>query len=326
MDRKKIVVLGGGTGTSTVLRGLKYFPVDITAVITVSDSGSSTGRLRKEFSTPAVGDIRHVLSNLSTLPDEIRDVMEYRLSTYSDLNGHAIGNLILTSLLNETGSLKTSIEYLSKLLGVKHKVLPLSEDNLTLMGETIDGEIIEGEDTITKAHKKYEKFFYKENPHVLPEVFVAIKEADLIILSMGSLYTSIMPHLICEDVVKAINEAKKNSKVMYICNAMTQPGETDGFGVSDHINALEKYLGKNTIDSVIVSNTVIDKELLKKYETEEQKDPVTIDYDNLKKGKYEILESDLLTTVDGTIKHNSLKLSSIIFSYLMNLKDNELKG
>ncbi len=323
MKQKKVVIFGGGTGTSYVLKGLKYFPVDITAVITVSDSGSSTGRLRKEFSTPAVGDIRHVLSNLSTLPDEIRDVMEYRLSTYSELNGHAIGNLILTSLLNETGSLKTSIEYLSKLLGVKHKVLPLSEDNLTLMGETIDGEIIEGEDTITKAHKKYERFFYKEKPHVLPEVFVAIKEADLIILSMGSLYTSIMPHLICKDVVDAINEAKKKSKVMYICNAMTQPGETDGFGVSDHVNALEKYLGKNTIDSVIVSNTVINKELLNKYETEEQKDPVVIDYDNIKKGKYELLESDLLTTVDGTIKHNSLKLSSIIFSYLMNLKDRE---
>lgn len=323
MKQKKVVIFGGGTGTSYVLKGLKYFPVDITAVITVSDSGSSTGRLRKEFSTPAVGDIRHVLSNLSTLPDEIKDVMEYRLSTYSDLNGHAMGNLILTSLLNETGSLKTSIEYLSKLLWVKHKVLPLSEDNLTLMGETVDGEIIEDEDTITKANKKYKRFFYKEKPHVLPEVFAAIKEADLIILSMGSLYTSIMPHLICEDVVKAINEAKKNSKVMYICNAMTQPGETDGFGVSDHVNALEQYLGKDTIDSVIVSNTVINEELLRKYETEEQKDPVRIDYENIKKAKYELLESDLLTTVDGTIKHNSLKLSSIIFSYLMNLKDRE---
>jgi len=321
MRQKKVVIFGGGTGTSYVLKGLKYFPVDITAVITVSDSGSSTGRLRKEFSTPAVGDIRHVLSNLSTLPDEIRDVMEYRLSTYSDLNGHAIGNLILTSLLNETGSLKTSIEYLSKLLGVKHTVLPLSEDCLTLMGETVDGEIIEDEDTITKAHKKYKRFFYKEKPHILPEVFEAIKEADLIILSMGSLYTSIMPHLICPEIVKAINEAKSHANVMYVCNAMTQPGETDGFGVSDHVNALENYLGKDTIDSVIVSNTVIEDELLRKYETEEQKDPVRIDYENIKKGKYEILESDLLTTVDGTIKHNSLKLSSIIFSYLMNLKE-----
>ena len=115
---KKVVILGGGTGTSFVVRGLKYFPIDLTCVITVSDNGSSTGRLRKEFSTPAVGDIRKVLSSLSTLPDEVRDVMEYRLEAKSELNGHALGNLVLTSLIHETGSLKTSIEYLSKILAV----------------------------------------------------------------------------------------------------------------------------------------------------------------------------------------------------------------
>ena len=312
---KKIVILGGGTGTSYVLKGLKYFPVDITAVITVSDDGASTGRLRKEFSTPAVGDIRKVLSNLSTLPDEVRDVMEYRLSTYSELNGHALGNLILTSLIRETGSLQTSIKYLSKILDVKHKVLPLSEDCLTLMGEATDGIVIEGEEEITKANKKYKRFFYKEKPHVLPEVFDAIAEADLIILSMGSLYTSVMPHIICDDVVRAIRKAK--AKVMYICNAMTQPGETDNFGVSDHVNVLEQYLGKDSIDVVIASNTIIPEEMLLKYETEEQKDQVPIDYENIRKRKYELLEDDLLTTTDGTIKHNSLKLSSVIFSYLM---------
>ena len=312
---KKIVILGGGTGTSFVLKGLKYFPVDITAVITVSDNGSSTGRLRKEFSTPAVGDIRKVLSNLSTLPDEVRDVMEYRLSTYSELNGHALGNLILTSLIRETGSLQTSIKYLSKILDVKHKVLPLSEDFLTLMGETLEGDVIEGEEEITKANRKYKKFFYKEEPHVLPEVFDAIAEADLIILSMGSLYTSVMPHIICKDVAEAISKAK--AKVLYICNAMTQPGETDGFGVSDHVNVLEQYLRKDAIDVVVASNTIISEAMLKKYETEEQKDPVPIDYENIRKGKYELIEDDLLTTTDGTIKHNSLKLSSVIFSYLM---------
>lgn len=302
-------------GTSSVLRGLKYFPIDITAIITVSDNGSSTGRLRKEFSTPAVGDVRHVLSSLSTLPDEIKDIMEYRLSTYSDLNGHALGNLILTSLLKETNSFKTSIEYLSKLLAVEHTVLPLSEDCLTLMGEATDGEIIEGEENITKANKEYSRIFYKENPHIFPEVFDKINEADLIIISMGSLYTSVMPHLICPDVVKAIKNS--NAKVMYICNAMTQPGETDNFTVNDHVQTLEKYLGKDTIDVVVATNTIINDELLDKYATEEQKDPVRIDYENIIKENYELLEGDLLTTSDGTIKHDSLKLSSIIFSYLM---------
>ena len=315
MQRKKVVILGGGTGTSSVLRGLKYFPIDITAIITVSDNGSSTGRLRKEFSTPAVGDVRHVLSSLSTLPDEIKNIMEYRLSTYSELNGHALGNLILTSLLKETNSFKTSIEYLSKLLHVEHTVLPLSEDCLTLMGETTDGKIIEGEENITKANKEYNRIFYKENPHVFPEVFEKIKEANLIIISMGSLYTSVMPHLICSDVVETINSS--SAKVMYICNAMTQPGETDNFTVNDHVQTLEKYLGKDTIDAVIATNTEVSKELLDKYATEEQKDPVRIDYENIIKENYELLEGDLLTTEDGTIRHDSLKLSSIIFSYLM---------
>lgn len=313
--KKKIVVFGGGTGISYLLRGLKDFPVEITAIITVSDSGRSTGKLREEFSTPAVGDIRKVLSNLSELPEEIKNVMEYRFDTYSDLDGHPLGNLVLTAMLNQTKNLKTSIEYLSKLLDVKHKVLPLSEDYLTLMGETIEGEIIEGEDQLTKSNKQYKRIFYKEIPHVEKEVLTSIKDADLIILSMGSLYTSILPHLLCKEVDEAIQKSK--AKVMYLCNAMTQPGETDNFGVSDHLKVLEQYLGKNTIDVVVASNTEIDSKILKKYETEEQKDPVLIDYDRIKEMNIELIEDNLLTIENNTVRHNSLKLSSIIFSYLM---------
>lgn len=313
--KKKVVIFGGGTGLSGLLTGLKDFPVDITAVITVSDNGRSTGKLREEFYTPAVGDIRKVLTNLSELPDEIKNIMEYRFETYSDLDGHPLGNLVLTAMLNKTKNLKTSIEYLSKLLDVKHKVLPLSEDYLTLMGETEDGIIIEGEANLTTAQQKYKRIFYKETPHVEKEVLSALEQADLIILSMGSLYTSILPHLLCKEVVHSI--IKSSAKVMYLCNAMTQPGETDNFGVSDHIDTLEKYLGKNSINVVIASNTVLDNSILAKYQTEEQKDPVIIDYDNLKNRDLELIEADLLTTADGTIRHNSLKLSSIIFSYLM---------
>lgn len=312
--KKKIVALGGGTGMSSLLRGLKDFPADITAVITVSDNGSSTGKLRQEFSIPAIGDIRKVLTNLSSLPDEVKEIMEYRFHTYSDLNGHPIGNLILTALLNKTGNLKKSIEYLSTLLDVKQKVLPLSEDSLTLMGETTDGTIIEGEANVTEAGKKIKRVFYKQEPNVLPEVIDAIKEADLVIISMGSLYTSIMPHLICKEVVQAVRHTK--GKVMYLCNAMTQPGETDTFTVSDHLEALEKYLGKHTIDVVVASNTKINPDVLHKYQTTEEKDPVVIDYEQIDDMEIELIEGDLLTTEDGTIRHDSMKLSSLIFAYL----------
>lgn len=315
MNKKKVVILGGGTGSSRVLMSLKDLPIDITVVVTVSDNGSSTGKLREEFSIPAVGDIRQVLSNLSPLDKEIKEVMEDRITVGHDKNNrHAIGNLILTSLFNKTGSLKESIDRLSQLLQVKHKVLPLSEDNLTLIGETIDGNIIEGEEQITTSKQLYKNIRYKEEVHVLDEVIESINGADLIIISIGSLYTSILPHLTCKDVVKAINDTR--AKVMYICNAMTQPGETDNFGVSDHVKTLEKYIGKNTIDVVIASNTKIDKKMLKKYETKEQKDQVFIDYDKLKDINCELIEDDLLTTNEGKITHNSMKLSSVIFSYL----------
>ena len=160
---KKIVVLGGGTGISYLLKGLKKFPVDITAVITVSDNGRSTGKLRQEFHTPAVGDIRKVITSLSEIDDPIKQMMSYRFKTSSDLDGHAVGNLILTAMLDITGSLKDSIASLSKLLDVKHTVLPISEDSqLTLMGLDTDGNIIEGEEQITMAHRQFEKIYYKE--------------------------------------------------------------------------------------------------------------------------------------------------------------------
>lgn len=312
---KKVVVLGGGTGISYLLRGLKDFPVDITAVIAVSDNGRSTGKLRREFNTPAVGDIRKVITNLSGIDPKIKEMMEYRFTTSSDLNGHALGNLILTAMLDITGSLKDSIASLSNLLDVRHRVLPISEDSLTLMAKTVDNEVIEGEEEITKAHKKIKKIYYKQEPKVLKEVIDSLLEADLIIMSMGSIYTSILPHIICKDVIKAINNSK--AKVMYLCNAMTQPGETDGFGVSDHIKLLNKYLGRNRIDVVVASNTKIDEKIAQKYETEEQKDPVFIDKEKIEKLNVELIEEDLLTVTDGTLRHNSLKLSSVIFTYLM---------
>lgn len=312
---KKVVVLGGGTGISYLLRGLKEFPVDITAVITVSDNGNSSGKLRKEFNTPAVGDIRKVITNLSEIDEPIKEMMSYRFHTSSDLNGHAVGNLILTSMLEITGSLKESIKCLSKLLDVKHQVLPISEDNLVLMGKEINGNIIEGEEQITKSHTKFEKIYYKEEPEVLKEVLEAIENADLIIFSMGSLYTSILPNIICRQVKEVLNKTK--APIMYLCNAVTQPGETDDFTVGDHIELLNRYLETRKIDAVIASNTKLETEIVKKYETEEQKDPVKIDHTKVEKLGAELIEEDLIIIENNVLRHNSMKLSSLIFSYLM---------
>lgn len=314
---KKVVVLGGGTGISYLLKGLKDFPVDITAVITVSDNGRSTGRLRNEFHTPAVGDIRKVITNLSQIDDPIKKMMSYRFNTSSDLDGHAVGNLILTAMLDITGSLKDSIAHLSKLLDVRHTVLPISEDSdLTLMGLDKEGNVIEGEEEITKSHRQFQKIYYKKEPKVLPEVIDAISQADLIIFSMGSLYTSILPNIICKEVEKALNKAK--APIMYLSNIVTQPGETDHFTVGDHVKLLNRYLDKKKVDVVVASSTKISEEMAKKYETEEQKDPVLIDYKELEKIGVELVEEDLMIIdEDNTLKHDSLKLSSVIFSYLM---------
>ena len=314
---KKVVVLGGGTGISYLLRGLKDFPVDITAVITVSDNGRSTGKLREEFHTPAVGDIRKVITNLSQIDEPIKDMMSYRFNTSSDLDGHAVGNLILTAMLDITGSLKSSIAHLSKLLDVRHTVLPISEDSdLTLMGRDTDGNVIEGEEQITQAHRKIEKIYYKHEPKVIPEVITAIKDADLIIFSMGSLYTSILPNIICKQVKEAFNQTK--APIMYLCNIVTQPGETDNFTVGDHVKLLNRYLDNKKVDVVIANNKKVSDAMAKRYESEEQKDPVLIDREVLDEMGIELIEEDLIIIdTDNTLKHNSLKLSSLIFSYLM---------
>ena len=199
---------------------------------------------------------------------------------------------------------------------MRHTVLPISEDsNLTLMGKDLEGNIIEGEEEKTMARRQFEKIYYKEEPKVLPEVLTALKEADLIIFSMGSLYTSVLPNVMCKEVKAVLKEAK--APIMYLCNVVTQPGETDDFTVSDHVKLLNRYLDNKKVDAVIASNTKLDKEIAKKYETEEQKEPVIIDYEELEKVGVELIEDDLIIVEDNILRHNSLKLSSLIFSYLM---------
>ena len=314
MQLKKVVILGGGTGLSCIVKGLKNLPIELTAIVSVADNGSSTGKLRNEFSIPAIGDIRKVVSNLSSLPEDICSSMEHRLASKSALDGHAIGNLLLTCFLRETKSLKASINKLSKLLQVKHTVLPLSEDNLTLCGQTKSGQIIEGEEQISSANQEFEKIFYKNEPNICKEAVSSIKNADLILLSAGSLLTSLLPNLICKDIITAISESK--AKIMYICNTFTEHGETDGFSVCDHLLYIQKYLGSNKIDIVVANSEIASEKFIEKYK-EENKFLVKVDYENIFSHGYSLIESDLLAEEDGTLKHNSLKLSAIIFSYLM---------
>jgi len=311
---KKVVLLGGGTGLSTLLRGLKEYPLDITAIVSVCDDGKSTGRLRKEFKTPAVGDIRRVLVSLSETEPLVEELFNYRFKTTSDLNGHTVGNLLLTAMTNITGNLSDGIEALSKVLNLKGKIVPLTEDNVILMGKMEDGTIIEGEHNITLCDKVIKDVYYKEVPVVNEEALKAIKEADLIILSMGSIFTSIIPNLICKEVIKEIN--KSSAKIMYICNLMTQPGETDNFNVSHHVKLLNNYLGKRNIDILIANNGKIDKELVKKYETLEQKDPVLLDKENISNVK--LIEDNFIAIEDEMIRHDVVKLAFYIFSTLLN--------
>ena len=315
MEKKKVVILGGGTGLSFLLKGLKMYPLDITAIVSVCDDGSSTGRLREEFNTPAVGDIRKVIVALSETEPLVEELLHYRFKTSSDLNGHAVGNLLLTAMANITGNMSDGIESLGKVLNLKGKVVPLTEDNVTLVGNMEDGSIVEGEHHITQCEKKIVSVSYKEKPVVTEEALRAIREADSIILSMGSLFTSIIPNLICEEIIEEIDKSKAD--ITYVCNIMTQPGETDDFTVSDHIKLLNSYLGKKKVSKVIVNNDELDKEIVKKYETLEEKDQVIFDKEELEKMNVKIIEDDLIKYENQVIRHNTLKLAFYIFSELI---------
>ncbi len=310
---KKVVVLGGGTGLSFLLRGLKQFPVDITAIVSVCDDGRSTGRLRSEFNLPAMGDIRQVLISLSETEPVVGKLLNYRFKTTSDLNGHPVGNLLLTAAADMTGSMNNGVRTLSKVLDLKGKVVPVSEDNVTLMGEMEDGSIVEGEHRITQSTKKIKRVFYKEEPTVSKEAIKAIHNADLIVLSMGSVFTSIIPNILCKELLNAIDESK--APVMYCCNMFTQPGETDDLTASDHIELLNSYLGEKKISVGIFNKEKMDPVLVEKYSTEEQKSPVVLDRANLR--KIDVIADDLVIEYDGAYKHDTLKLAFLIFEYLM---------
>ena len=313
--KRKVVVLGGGTGSSTLLRGLKEFPIDLTAIVSVCDDGSSTGILREEFNIPAVGDIRRVLVALSETEPLVMELFNYRFHTTSDLDGHTVGNRLLTASSEITGNLSDGIEALSKVFNLKGKVVPLTEDNVVLMGEMEDGSIVEGEHHITQNKNQIRRVFYKEEPVPTKEAIAALEQADLIVLSMGSLFTSIIPNLICTDILDAIDRSR--GKIMYVCNMMTQPGETEGFRVSDHVKLLNQYLGERKIDVVIANDGRIDEDMAKRYESLEQKDAVELDRKETETLVEQVISDDYVAVKNNLLRHNVMKVSMHIFGYLL---------
>lgn len=311
---KKIVIFGGGSGLSQLLKGLIEFPIDITAVVSVSDNGASTGRLREEFAIPAVGDITKVLMAMSTESKGVKDLFNYRFDNNSSIGNHSIKNLIMTALLEMKGDFAHSLPILCDLLDVKGKILPLTEDNVDLIGITKEGYEIIGEAQITESKRKVVDLKYSKPIKVTPKVLEEIKKADLIVFSSGSLLTSIMPNIIVPEIQEAIRESK--AKKMYICNMLTQPGETDNFKVSDHIKFIENHIGKGTINAVIANTSPIPQNmsLLAK---SEGKDPVEIDEETLEKMGVSIFADKLFKVEDGYVRHNSLRTAYLIFSYLI---------
>ncbi len=314
---KKIVILGGGTGLSVILKGLKEFPLDITAIVAVSDDDNSTGRLRKEFNMPAIGDLRNVMISLSQAEPILNELLQYRFNTTSDLNGHPIGNLLLTAMFDINGNLVDAISSLSKVLNIKGKVLPLTEDCVTLIAKTSDGNIIEGESHITKAGKKIEEIYYKERPKVVPEVIKVIHDADLIIFGMGSLYTSIIPNILCDEIKEAI--IKTRAKKMYVCNIMTEHGETDNFKVSDYIGVLNNYIGQEFLDVVIANSKNIDKEILERYKELEKSEQVLIDEEKI---SIKLVKDNLVSiNAHKMVRHDPMRTAFLIFAYLIEQEE-----
>lgn len=313
---RKAVVFGGGTGMSYLLRGLKQYPLDITAVVSVCDDGGSTGKLREEFDILAPGDLRKVIESLAENEGEIKRLLNYRFSSDGDLNNHSLGNLIVLAEMKLQGSVTKAMEALGKLLDLKGKVLPFTEDKPTLVGLMDDGSIIEGEHHITEAPQTITRVSYKEEPDINENLLYEIQSADVIILSMGSLFTSVIPNLLSEQIKKAIDES--NAKIIYCCNMFTQPGETENMTVSDHIKTLNSYLGDRKIEYVIANDGEVDEELVKTYETAEQKELVKIDEDEIRDIGVNLVTDDLVfikkesSTKKDVLRHNYMKLGFLI--------------
>lgn len=313
---KKVVIFGGGTGISCLLSGLKLFPVDVTAIIAVSDDGSSTGQLKKEFDIPAVGDVGQVLLSMANVDSDFKNLLGYRFTREdSFLENHPIKNILLTALIDLKGNLTDATKYMCKLLNIKGTILPLSEDKVELVGLDGHGGKYLGEESVSQNVKNIKRLKYDKNINISKEVIDHIKEADLILLSSGSLYTSVLPHLIVKEVREAIEKSK--APIMYVANLVTQPGETDGYKVSEHLKTLNNYLGTRHVDIVIANNKEIDKKIVDKYSLLENKTLVPLDEEAIEEQGTRVIADKICSVENGVIRHNAMKTAYLIFSFLM---------
>lgn len=308
-----VVVIGGGTGLSTMLRGLKEKPIDITAIVTVADDGGSSGILRSEMDVPAPGDIRNVMIALADEEQMLSKVLQHRFKSGNGLAGHSLGNLILVAMKEITGDFVTGVKELSKVLAVRGRVLPSSADQIVLKAEMEDGTVVTGESKIPQAGKRIRRVFL-DPPQAKPlgEALEAIREADAIILGPGSLYTSIIPNLLVPGMAQAVIASP--ALKIYVCNVMTQPGETDGYNAWDHLAALEAHAGARFIDAVVVNDGDIPGEALQRY-AEQGAVPVDPDRARLEAAGYTVV-ADRLVRQAQYLRHDAERLSDRIYDLI----------
>ncbi|ERJ10957.1 gluconeogenesis factor YvcK family protein [Haloplasma contractile] len=318
-----VVVIGGGTGLSTLLTGLKRFPVNLTAIVTVADDGGSSGRIRKNLNTIPPGDIRKVLISLSETDDLLGKLFDYRFNKDSYLSNDSLGNLLLYAMTDITGDSIKAIEYLSQVLNVKGTVLPVSTKPIELCADMEDGTTVYGESNITSAGKKIDQIYFKnQDVKATPHVIKAIENADMIVLGPGSLYTSIIPNILIPEVKEAL--IKSEAIKIYISNVMTELGETDDFDVSDHLTVLESYLGKNQVETVLANEDYeVDGDILIRYLKSGCRF-VTVDYKTLSLMGIEVYTAKLLSVNDEEyIRHDSRRLATHVFALLLDKMKND---
>lgn len=315
----RIVVIGGGTGLSTLLRGLKTYSANITAIVTVADDGGSSGRLRREIGVLPPGDIRNCLAALADEEKLLTELFQYRFRAGDGLVGHSFGNLFLTVMSEVTGDLERAVAASSKVLAIRGQVLPSTLSDMRLWAELSDGRRIEGESNITEANGKITRIgCTPANPPALPKALQAIAEADFIIIGPGSLYTSIIPNLLVPEITDAIEQSQVPR--LYVCNIMTQPGETDGFTVSDHIRTIDEICGCRLFDVVLVQKDSPSAQSMIRY-AQEGSHPVFFDREAVRQlGRRAIMANVMDEDERGLVRHSSDRLARVLLRWYTRTK------